>query len=112
MAIFSVGSQVHIQIIEGQISIYEHETELSVRVGIGTIVRQIPLMEFDEETCARYPYLPKAEAYEVDVDGKMYGALGWPPTEGGDYDVSEGLMYIAIHTHQIPSLIQGRVETE
>jgi len=110
MGLYQQGNKVHIQVIEGQISIYEHETRLSARNAVGTIVRQIPLMELDEETISMFPYLENAEAYEVDVDGKIFGALGWPPIDGGDYDVSNGLMYIAVLTQQIPSLIQGPVD--
>ena len=110
MGFYQQGNQVRIQVIEGQISIYEHETELSVRNAVGTIHRQIPLMEMDEETLRLFPYLEKAEAYEVDVDGKIFGALGWAPVDGGDYDISDGLMYIAVLTKQIPSLIQGLVQ--
>ena len=110
MGFFKLGAQVRIQVIEGQISIYEHETDLSVRNATGTIHRQIPLMEMDEETLRLFPYLDFAEAYEVDVEGKIFGALGWAPVTGENYDVSDGLMYIAVLTNQIPSLIQGLVE--
>jgi hypothetical protein len=110
---FQTGDQVHIQLIEGQISIYAHENKLSVRPAIGTIVKQISLMELDDECLKLFPYLEEAQAYEVDVDGKIYGALGWPAdTQKEDYDISDGLMYVAIMTKQIPSLIQGLVSSE
>ena len=108
MTIFQAGDRVNIQLIEGQISIYAHENQLSVRPAIGPIIKQISLMELDEETLQRFPYLEKAKAYEVDVAGHIYGALGWPENdEKDDFDVSDGLMYIAIMTKQIPSLITG-----
>ena len=110
MGCYQSGDRVRIQVIEGQISIYEHETQLSVRNAVGEIHRQIPLMEMDEETLKLFPYLEHAEAYEVDVEGKIFGALGWPPVDGDNYDVSDGLMYIAVLTKQIPSLIQGLVQ--
>ena len=113
MTIFQAGDRVSIQLITGQISIYAHENQLSVRPAIGTIVKQISLMELDEEALQRFPYLEKAIAYEVDVDGHIYGALGWPEHDDeDDFDVSDGLMYIAIMTKQIPSLILGKASSE
>jgi len=96
-------------VLEGQISIYEHETSLTARNAVGIVKKHIQLMEFDEQTLALFPYLQQAEAYEVDVDGQPIGALGWPQTDSDDFDVSDGLIYIAVNTQQIPSLIQGLV---
>jgi hypothetical protein len=110
LSIYKVKDIVEIQLIEGQISIYEHECNLQVRNTVGTILRTIPLLELDEETLNGFPYLRRAEAYEVEVDGEIFGALGFPAQDGENYDVSDGLMFIAVLTGQIPSLIQRRIE--
>ena len=107
MSVYKPGDQVRVQVIKGQISIYAHENHLETYAAVGTIKKQLPLMEFEDEALERFPYLQQAEAYEVEINGEIIGALGWPEVNGEDYDVSDGVMYIAIHTRQIPSLIQG-----
>ena len=107
MGAYKEGDLVHLQVIKGQLSIYDHENHLEAYSATGTIQKRLPLMAFDDEALQRFPYLKQVEAYEVEVNGEIVGALGWPEMDGEDYDVSDGLMYIAIHTRQIPSLIQG-----
>ena len=106
MNTYAMGARVLIQVLRGQVSIYAHETNLTMRTTIGTIIRRIPLMRLDEDALQRFPYLQHAEAYEVEVDGEVIGAIGWPEVEGDDYNASDGIMYIALQTGQIPSLIQ------
>ena len=106
MNTYAMGARVLIQVLRGQVSIYAHETNLTMRTTIGTIIRRIPLMRLDEDALQRFPYLQHAEAYEVEVDGEVIGAIGWPEVDGDDYNASDGIMYIALQTGQIPSLIQ------
>ena len=107
MSVYQPGDRVQMQVVKGQISINAEETKLEVRSAIGEIIRQIPLLQLEEDVLVQFPYLRQAAAYEVQVEGETVGAIGWPEIEGEDYNAADGLMYIAVMTRQIPLLIQG-----